>query len=153
MLRHLFYFSCFLVISFCFTNCRDIKEVQSTGVKGFKVNKINTEGIDGDILIGIKNPNAFGFSIYKSEFDVTYSGVYLGKAKLTKRVHINASAEEVYSFNLKNDFKGANLMDVMKLLSGAAFKNSIEVKGDLKVGKLFIKKRIPVDIKEKINLN
>ena len=114
---------------------------------------MNTSGIDGDIMIGIRNPNNFGFSIYKSEFDVTYSGVYLGKAKLTKRVHIRANGEETYSFNLKNDFKGTNIMDVMKLLGGVTFKNSVEVKGDLKVGKIFIKKRIPVDIKERINLN
>ena len=136
-----------------FSNCRDFKEVQCTGVKGFKINKINTEGIDGDILLGIKNPNAFGFSIYKSEFDITYSGVYLGKAKLTKSVHINGNAEAVYSFNLVNDFKNTNLMDVMKLLSGATSKSTIEVKGDLNVGKIFIKKKIPVNLKEKINLN
>ncbi|WP_317899582.1 LEA type 2 family protein [Aurantibacillus circumpalustris] len=136
-----------------FTNCRDYKEIQTTGVKGFKVNKISTEGIDGDIMIGIKNPNNFGFSIYKSAFDVNYSGVYLGKAKLTKRVHISANEEEVYSFNLKNDFKGANLPDVMKLLSGAMFKNTIEVRGNLKVGKFHFKKKIPIKISEKVKLN
>ena len=146
----------FMSLLFCLlalTNCRDIKEVQCTGVKGFKINKMDAKGIDGDILIGIKNPNAFGFSIYKSAFDVTYSGIYLGKAKLVKRVHIHANKEEVYSFNLTNDFKNANLADVMKLLGGAVFKSTIEVKGDLKVGKIFIKKKIPVDIKEKVNLN
>jgi len=82
----------FMSLLFCLlalTNCRDIKEVQCTGVKGFKINKMDAKGIDGDILIGIKNPNAFGFSIYKSAFDVTYSGIYLGKAKLVKRVHIH----------------------------------------------------------------
>jgi len=153
MIHRFSFLLCFVLFLFSFSSCKDFKEVQCTGVKGFKVNTITTSGIDGDIMIGIKNPNTFGFSIYKSEFDVTYSGVYLGKAKLTKRVHINANTENTYSFNLKNDFKGANIMDVMKLLNGAVFKNSIEVKGDLKVGKLFIKKRIPVDVKEKINLN
>lgn len=144
----------FLLFIFLFSGCRNIKEVQCTGVKGFKVNSMSAEeGIDGDILIGIKNPNAFGFSIYKSEFDVTYSGIYLGKAKLTKRVHINTNAEDVYSFNLKNDFKGVNVIDAMKLLSGAIFKNTIEVKGDLKVGKFLLKKKIAVDIKEKVKLN
>jgi LEA14-like dessication related protein len=136
-----------------FNSCRSFKEVQITGVKGFKVNKINTEGIDGDIMIGIKNPHNSGFSIYKSEFDVSYSGVYLGKAKLTKRIHINANAESTYSFNLKNDFKGANLVDIMKLLSGTMLKNTIEVKGNLKVGKFYLKKKIPIDVSEKIRLN
>ena len=104
-------------------------------------------------MIGIKNPNGFGFSIYKSEFDIIYSGVYLGKAKLSKRVHIRADAEEIYSFNLKNDFKNVNLADVMKLLSGAIFKNTIEVKGDLKVGKIYLKKKIAINVKEKLSLD
>lgn len=144
----------FLLSTLFFTSCRDIKEVQCTGVKGFKMNTLSMEqGIDGDILLGIKNPNTFGFSIYKSEFDVTYGGVYLGKAKLTKNVRIKRNAEEVYSFNLKNDLKGINVLDAMKLLNGAIFKSSIEVKGDLKVGKIFIKKRIPIAIKEKVSLN
>ena len=117
------------------------------------MNKINTEGIDADIILGIKNPNRLGFSIYKSTFDITYSGIYLGKAKLRKRVHIRANKEENYSFNLKNDFKDVNLMDVMKLLAGATFKNTIEVKGDLKVGKFYLKKKIPVNLKEKLGMN
>lgn len=142
-----------LIILFSFTSCRDFKEVQCTGVKGFNVNKIGADGIDGDLLLGIRNPNRFGFSIYRSEFDVTYSGIYLGKAKLTKRVHINGSAEGVYSFNLANDFKNVNLSDVLKLLGGATFKNQVEVKGNLKVGKLFLKKKIPVEVRERINLN
>jgi LEA14-like dessication related protein len=145
----LYIFSFVLYLS----SCKNIQEVQYNGVKGFKVNSISMEGIDGNLIIGLKNPNNFGFSIYKSEFDVTYSGVYLGKAKLTKRVHIKANAEQEYSFNLKQDFKNANLMDVMKLLNGVAFKNAIEVKGTLNAGKIFIKKKIPVDVKEKINLN
>lgn len=152
-MKNVFHILSILLLVVFFSSCRNFKEVQITGVKGFKVNKINTEGIDGDIMIGIKNPNNLGFSIYRSEFDVSYSGVYLGKAKLTKRVHINANAESVYSFNLKNDFKGANLMDVMKLLSGSMLKNTIEIKGNLKVGKLYLKKKIPVNLSEKIRLN
>lgn len=147
-----------LIVSFCFlllmmVGCRDLKEVQCTGVKGFKVNQLDTKGVDADILLGIKNPNNFGFSIYRSEFDVNYSGIYLGKAKLRRRVHIKGNAEEVYSFNLTNDFKNVELSDIMKLLGGAVFKNTIEVKGDLKVGKIFVKRKIPVEVKEKVKLN
>lgn len=141
------------LFSLYFSSCKNLKELECTGVTGFKVNKISTEGIDGDIQLSIKNPNRVGFSIYKSEFDIRYSGVYLGKAKLHKKVHIKANKEEAYSFNIKNDFKDVNLIDVMKLLGGATFKNQIEVKGDLKVGKMYIKKKIPVDLKEKLSIN
>ena len=144
----------FLISSvFVFSSCHDMKEVQCTGVKGFKVDRISTSGLEGDIILGVKNPNDFGFSIYRSEFDVTYSGVYLGKARLSKRVFIRRHAEENYNFHLVSDFKNVNLLDVMKLLNGASFKNLVEVKGDLKAGKFYMKKRFPVDLKEKINLN
>lgn len=152
-IRFPFYVLFLLSCAFFISSCKNFKELECTAVKGFKVSKINTEGIDAEILLSIKNPNAVGFSIYKSEFDIKYSGVYLGKAKLLKNVRIHANKEETYSFNIKNDFKDVNLMDVMKLLSGATFKNMVEVKGDLKVGKLYLKKKIPVDLKEKLSLN
>jgi LEA14-like dessication related protein len=110
---------------FVLSSCYNLKEVQYTGVQGFKVDRISTSGLEGDVILGVKNPNTFGFSIYKSEFDVTYSGVYLGKAKLAKRVFIKGKTEENYGFHLVSDFKDVNLLDVMKLLSGASFKNQI----------------------------
>jgi LEA14-like dessication related protein len=134
-----------------FTSCKDFKEAQCTGVKGFKINKIGPQGIDADILLGIKNPNQMGFSIYRSEFDVIYSGINLGKAKLSKRVRIAANTEKTYSFNLKSNFKDANPMDVMKLVGGGG-KGMIEVIGDLKAGKFYLKKRFPVKIKERVDM-
>jgi LEA14-like dessication related protein len=151
-MRKLFFY--FLIPCFVFfVNCKDFKEVQCTGVSGFKVNTLNTTGIDADLLLSIKNPNPIGFSLYKSEFDVMYGGVSLGKAKLGKRVHIDANAESVYSFNLKSDFKNANLMDIMKLVSGVAGKSMLEVKGDLRAGKFYLKKKFPINVTQKIGLN
>lgn len=151
-MKRVIIFSLFATI-FGLSSCKNYKEVQCTGVNGFKINKVSAQGIDADILLGIKNPNNVGFTIYKSEFDVVYSGVHLGKAKLSKRVRIRANAEETYSFNLKSDFKGANMMDIMKLASGAMGKGMIEVKGDLKAGKLFIRKKFPVNVKERVGAN
>jgi len=130
--------------------CSPFKEVQCTGVKGFTVNSINTSGINGDVLLGIKNPNRFKFTIYKSEFDVTYSGIHLGKARLSENVRINGNAEEIYAFNLQSDFKDVSLGDILKLLNGATVKGNIEVKGDLKVGRFLLRKKVPVNVVEKI---
>jgi LEA14-like dessication related protein len=142
-----------LVCLFLIVGCRDFKEIQCTGVKGFKINNISTEGISADIFLTLKNPNKYGFSIYKSECDVTYSGIYLGKARLSKRVHIKAQAEETYGFTLANDFKNVNLMEVMKLLNAATRKDLLEVKGNIRAGKFYLKKKFPVDVKEKIGAN
>ncbi len=151
MKQYKFLFPLILFCVVCFTNCKDFKEAQVTGVKGFKINKIGPQGMDADIMLGIKNPNHMGFSIYRSEFDVIYSGINLGKAKLSKRVHIDGDTEKTYSFNLKSNFKDANPMDVMKLISGGG-KGMVEVIGDLKAGKFYLKKRFPVKVKERVDM-
>ncbi|MBA3662652.1 MAG: LEA type 2 family protein [Bacteroidetes bacterium] len=141
-----------IVFSVFIISCRDFKEVQVTGVKGFKINKIDTKGINADLLLGIKNPNPMGFSIYRSEFDVVYNGINLGKARSSKRVHIGANTEETYSLNLKSDFKDINLMDIMKLVNGGGGNGMVQVKGNLKAGKFYLKKKFPVDVKERAQL-
>ena len=139
------------VIIFLFNSCKEFKEVEVTGVKSFRLTKINAEGIEGEVILGIKNPNAAGFSIYPSEFDIVYSGIKMGKARLYKRVHIDGNSEKPYVFKLKTNLKDMNPMDIMGLLGGGKL-GKIEVKGNLKAGKMYLKKRFPVDISEKIGL-
>jgi LEA14-like dessication related protein len=140
----------FLVTGFLlFSRCKDFKEAQCTGVKGFKINKVDMSGINANVLLGIKNPNTIGFSVYPSEFDVIYNGVNLGKAHSSKRVHIEANGEKIYTFNLKSNFSNVNPMDIMKLVNGGG-NGMIQVKGNLKAGKFYLKKKFPIDIKERV---
>ena len=136
-----------------FISCATIKDVECTGIKGFKVNKINTEGINSEVLVTIKNPNNFGFSIFPSEFDVTYAGIKIGKAKLDKKVPIAKNSEETYPFELAGDFTGITLGDIMKLLESFTRKGMLEIKGDLNVGKGFAKKSFPVSEKRTIAID
>ena len=128
-----------------------MKETTVTGVDHFFINKINADGIDADLNLKIKNTNNFGFSIYPSEFDIIYSGLRLGKAKLNKRVHIDGNTERVYSFNLKSNLGDLNIFDVMQLLNTGNI-GKIEIKGDLKAGKFFLKKKFDVNYTDKVEL-
>lgn len=140
-----------LLILVC-ASCKEIQEIRVTNVNNFSLQKISLQGIEGELQLTIKNPNTIGFSIYKSEFDIIYGDVKLGKARLHKRVHIGANTEKVYTFKLKSIPENMNLMDVLKLV-GNASSGTIRIKGELKAGKLFIKKRYPVDYAERINLS
>lgn len=146
-----FWFLIFISICVFFNSCKEFKEVEVTGVKSFRLTKVGSDGIEGEVILGIKNPNATGFSIYPSEFDITYSGIKMGKARLFKRVHIDGNSEKPYVFKLKTDLKDMNLMDILGLVSGGKL-GRIEVKGNLKAGKFFVKKCFPVDISDKIGL-
>lgn len=145
----------FLVV-FCsalLMGCGHFKQLECTGVTGFKINKINTESIDAELQVKIKNPNRQGFSIYPSEFNVIFSGIDLGIARLNKSVRINANTEEVYNFNLKKEFKEISLFSVMKLIGSKGGNGIVEIKGDLKAGKLFVKKKFPINLKERVGFN
>lgn len=133
------------------TSCKEYEEIKVTNVESFYINKITAEGIEAEVKLKIKNPNKVGFSIYPSEFDVTFSGIRLGKAKLDKRVHINASEESVYTFKLKSSLGELNLFDAMQLLNSGKM-GKIEISGDLKAGKFLIRKKYAVNYSEKVKL-
>lgn len=139
------------IYAFVFSSCKEYEEIKVTNVESFYINKITVEGIEAEVKLKIKNPNNVGFSIYPSEFDVTFSGFRLGKAKLDKRVHINASSESVYAFKLKSSLGELNLFDAMQLLNSGKM-GKIEISGDLKAGKFLIKKRYAVNYSDKVQL-
>jgi hypothetical protein len=100
-----------------FISCKEFKEITVTNVDSFYMNKITTEQIEAEVNVKINNPNNTGFSIYPSEFDVMFSGVRLGKAKLNKRVHIEGKTEKVYTFKLNSKISEMNPLDALRLMN------------------------------------
>ncbi|MBS1650525.1 MAG: LEA type 2 family protein [Bacteroidetes bacterium] len=146
----MFKYLSFIVVVIFFISCKPLKEAEFTGIKNFKINKINQSGIDADVAIGIKNPNNIGFNVYPSNFNVVISGVNLGTAHSTKRVKIKAKTEKEYNFHLKSDFKSVSLTDILKMLGGGLNFGNIEVKGYVKIGKFLIRKKVPINAKERM---
>lgn len=145
-------FKFFIIIASVFLfSCREVKEIKVTSVEGFYVNKLSIENIDAEIKVKIDNPNTIGFSVYPSQFDVTFSGIRLGKAKLNKRVHLNAHSEKVYTFKINSKLSELNPLDILRLLNMDNL-GKIEVNGDLKVGKFYLKKSLPIHYTDKVKL-
>lgn len=132
-------------------SCREMKEIKVNRVEGFYVNKLTVENIDAEIKVKIDNPNNIGFSVYPSEFDVIFSGIRLGKATLRKRVHLDANSEKLYSFKLNSKLSELNPLDILKLMNLNNI-GKIEVNGNLKVGKFYFKKKIPVNYTDKVKI-
>jgi LEA14-like dessication related protein len=144
-------FLAFVFTILIFTSCEELQDVKVVGVDSFFLNKINTDGIEAEVKIKIHNPNSRGFSLYPSEFDIIFSGIRLGKARLYKRVHINANTEKVYTFKLKSKLEDLNIFDAMRLLNPDNL-GKIEVQGDLKAGKFYVKKKFPVNYADRIKI-
>lgn len=130
-----------------------LKPISFGGVQDSKVNSLSQKGIDAEFGLKIKNPNGFGFRIYKSEMNLSVNGMDLGTAKLKKGVKIRRKSESVSTFQVVSDFSKLNFSELTKLatLSGGKSAN-VTLKGELKVGNLFYKKRFPVDLTQRIPL-
>ncbi len=150
MKKYLFFFLCV----FLFSSCGDFQDVIFLGVDSVKVNKLSQQGLDIDVSAKIKNPNKMAFTIYKSDLDATFSGMNVGKASLTKNVKIKPNCEQCYTFNVRSNFSNLSLGELPNLLAIAMSKNiKVGLKGNLKVGKLFLKQDYPVDMVKSIPLN
>lgn len=137
-----------------FSSCGDFKEITFMGIENVKINKVSQKGIDIDVTAKIKNPNNTAFMIYRSDLDASVSGMNLGKASITKNVKIKANSEQGYTFNIKSDFSKLNANELPNLFSIAMSKSiKVGLKGNLNVGKLFVKKSYPVDMVKNVPLN
>ena len=91
--------------------------------------------------------------VFPSEFDGTVNGISVGKIKLDKRVKIKRNSDEVESFHINSDFSKLGFLDITSIMpilnSGSA---KLTLKGNLRAGKWFYRKKIPVEFTKVINL-
>lgn len=150
--RHtLFLYSLFILF---FSSCNDFQDVTFSGIENVQITSLTQQGVEAVIVAKIKNPNKAAFTIYKSDLDVMLSGMNAGKAHLDNNVKIKGNSEQSYAFKIKSDFSNLSAADLPKLLSIAMSKNvKVGLKGNLKVGKLFVKRSYPVDMSQRVPLS
>jgi LEA14-like dessication related protein len=142
------------VVSFALTGCGDFQDITFKGVEGVKIVKMSQQGIEAEITARINNPNKMAFHIYPSDMDATLNGMNAGKAKLTNNIRIKPHSEESYTFKIKSDFSSLSMTDLPKLMSLATSRSvKVGLKGDLKVGKLLVRRKYPVDMTKSVPLS
>lgn len=154
MSKNHFLISFLLIFTSCLFSCADLKPVTIGGVESPNLKKLSHEGIEFDFGMRIKNPNKIGVTVYPSSFEATVNDISVGKIRLGKKVKIKANSDNVSEFNIKSDFSKLGLGDVTKVLPIIASKNAtIYLKGEVKVGKWYYKKKFPVELKKTISFS
>lgn len=144
-----------IFVLFCagINSCTMFESITFTGVEHINITNFTKDGIEAEISARIKNPNFYSFTIHESDVNATVGGLNAGKINLTDKVHINGNSDEVYTFKIHSKFSNLGFMDFMKIAS-IAMSNiiKVELKGNLKAGKGFITKNIPVNLIQEIPL-
>ncbi len=142
-------FSIFLFSFFLFS-CKEYQEIKVSNIDNFRMKKLDMTGLEAEIDVTIDNPNAIAFKIFKSRCDVIYGGVKLGEARLARSIRIPGKSNKTHTFVLKGNFKDMALTDITKIISGKSGK--LELNGTIKAGKLFYRKKYPLDKKQLVNM-
>ena len=130
------------------------QDVEIGKAEGMKLLNYSQKGVEAEISVQIKNPNWFGFAIYKSGMQVQLDGIDVGEAKLKDKVHVRPKSDKLHTFTIEADFSKLNPADYTKLLMMVQKRSvNANIKGELKVGNLFYKKKLPVNINQRIDLN
>jgi LEA14-like dessication related protein len=143
-----------LCFALALSSCAEFQPLTMGGVEQPTIKTLSKEGIEGDFGMKIKNPNKMAVTVFPSTFDATVNDISVGKVKLNKRVRIKGSSDEVSTFQIKSDFSQVSLNQLPQLLSLAMGKNaSIHLKGNLRAGKWYYKKKFPVELQKIIPLS
>jgi len=141
------------LLSVGFFSCKELQPVTIGGVENPKLKKLSREGIEADFDMRIKNPNKMKITVFPSEFETTINDISVGKVGLTKKVRIKANSDEKETFHIKSDFSKLGFGDLAKVMpmvsSGRA---TIYLKGNVRAGKWFYKKKFPIELKKTISL-
>lgn len=151
--NHYFKFITVIVLALL-TSCTEWKDVKVSKIEQTRISKMDKDGIEAEIDVRINNPNKIGFKIYRSNVDVMMNDNSLGKGRLKKKIRIKPNTEETYTFVVAGKFD--NLLSgsgLSGLLSMATSKTAnISIKGNIKAGKFFYKKKFPIDNKQRVPL-
>ncbi len=144
----------FLFCGIALAGCGDYEDVTFSGVEGVKLTSLTQKGVEALITVRIKNPNNVSFTVYKSEMDVTVSGINLGKAYIAENVKIKRNSEALYTFKISSSFSQMSMTQLPGLLSLATSKSlKVNLKGNLRGGKLFLKRSYPIDVTQNVPLS
>jgi LEA14-like dessication related protein len=153
-MRKYFLFIILSLLSIGLFSCAEIQPVTIGGVQNAKVKSLSTAGVDFTFDMKIKNPNKMRITVFPTFFDASVNGIDAGKIKIDKKVRIKANSDDIAEFHVKSDFSTLGLANIASVISMVSSKSAtVTLKGDVKAGKWYYRKKFPVEFKKQINLS
>jgi LEA14-like dessication related protein len=123
----------------------DTKEVR------FKYFKDGTLGLEIDLQI--KNEGNMNFKVKEVDLDISLNSIPAGKVVNVEKVIIRRKTEEIYTFPVEVEINGlSNSARILISVIGRQ-KLVVDINGFIKVKSLMISKKIPVHLKEQVNMH
>lgn len=133
-------------------SCSPVEEVRIGPATGIEINGFSGKQVSFKVMVNIENPNRQSFTLRSLDLDVLLNGMYIGKIKSTEKVNIPKWSSKVYTFPLSAELKSLSL-SVFALADLFLHRYiDVELKGIAKINSGLMRKKIPINEQEKIQL-
>jgi LEA14-like dessication related protein len=144
-----------IISTLLITSCNKIKDLEYRGVTSSKVKKAGVNNTAIQLDVKFFNPNSFSVDVKDAVLDVYLDDDKVGTADLyiedgpTRSILIPKNEEFILPIIANiNPFKAIG--SGLKMLTSSTI--NLGVKGTAKVGKAGVFIKVPIDVKEKINI-
>lgn len=134
--------SCFFALIFTLLSC-EFKDIEFLGLENVKLDKMDGQELNLDLLFKIKNENAFKIKVKPSKLKVFVEDKEMGIVHLDKKIVFKKRSESVYSTKLRVDLADGYLLKLLSFASKKEFK--IRFEGKVKGGIYFLSKKFEIN--------
>lgn len=123
------------------------------GMEDWEIIQMDTEGIEAELKVKVKNPNGYNIKIKGSDIDLYIDDDRLGKVKVMNTIKLKKKSTQVYKIRLKSKFDkvGSSILTMGKSIFGGGM--NVRTKGYVKASAFMISKKVPFDVTERVNTN
>ncbi len=132
---------CLLLTAGCRVNQVEIGDIERMSMEGFDAN-----GLQLKVMIPVKNPNNFPFTITKMDIDININDYDLGTVNKISKIKVPANSDESHPVTFNIDLAGGILgggLAMLRLYRASEYR--VKLKGEIKVRSFLVWKTIPVD--------
>lgn len=143
-----------LLVAVLIHSCRNIEPVTITKIESVSVGDFNNEGATFKVSLGIKNPNNIRFKVKEGDLNFFLNEHQVGRVKIEDKIVIPKRSDKVYTVDIKAGFSNISLSAIPGILSAVKNRKAdVGIKGDIHVKAFGVRKKFPVDLKEKVDLD
>lgn len=134
-----------LLLPLLLSSCTGLRDIEITGVEGFKMRGIENNAVSFAADIGVRNPASVGFKVNEINLKTTIDGNFIGTLTSPDRVKIPARSDSAYSMNFSLEL--SNIITSASALYNLSKKNQVNVviQGYVKARSGLITKKVDVN--------
>lgn len=136
-----------------FQSCNIYKEVEVLEVQNVEVKEFSQDLVEVEVSLLMDNPNWYKIKIVESDLDLFLNKRDIGTLQLADKVIIPKKTRSVQKIAIYTDYEELKenfLSNMLTLLFTST--TELQAKGHVKAKGLGVGKKIPVDVKQEIDL-